>query len=158
MHTHTLIALLLLAATPAIARIVVDDSAPEPAPQKPASMCPLRKMASRMPATIRPRPGYPFMFLTRISCTGLLLGIDQDSGLRWQSPEAHDPIAFKTGQISQVKLDSHKPAGAGSSAQRIGLTNGDELPGNIVSLDDKSLVLDTCTADAFRFHAPCSVA
>jgi hypothetical protein len=29
------------------------------------------------------------------------------------------------------------------SAQRIGLTNGDEFPGNIVSLDDKILVLDT---------------
>ena len=143
MHTHTLIALLLLSATPAIARIVVDDSAPEPAPQKTGINVPAPKDGVQDAGNHSGPAEDTLSFLNKDQLHGLLLGIDQDSGLRWQSPEAHDPIAFKTGQISQVKLDSHKPADAGSSAQRIGLTNGDELPGNIVSLDDKSLVLDT---------------
>jgi hypothetical protein len=138
----TLMAMLAaIAATPSWARIVVDDDAPEPAPQQPGIHVPGpndnngKTEAAPLEDTLS--------FLNKDQLHGILLGIDPDSGLRWQSPEAHDPIVFKTGQLSQVKLDSHKAATTGQSAQRIGLTNGDELPGNIVSLDDKTLVLDT---------------
>ena len=144
-HAVPIALMALLAATPAWARIVVDDSAPEPPPQKTGIQVPAPKDAGGNPGKEQPGPVQDTLsFLNKDQLHGILLGIDQDSGLRWQSPEAHDPIVFKTGKLSQVKLDSHKAAAAaGKSGQRIGLTNGDEFPGNIVSLDDKILVLDT---------------
>lgn len=147
MNTRVLtkIALLaLLAATPAWARIVVDDSAPEPPPEKAGIHVPNPKDAGNDTGKDQAATAQDTLsFLNKDQLHGILLGIDQDSGLRWQSPEAHDPIVFKTGQVSQIKLESHKAANAAKSAQRIGLTNGDEFPGDIVSLDDKTLVLDT---------------
>jgi len=139
MNIRALILLASLAATPAWARIIVDDDAPEPAAE-PGIQAPA-------PAdTNQPAAGSEqdtLSFLNQDQLHGILLSIDQNTGLHWQSPEAHDPIVFKTGQVSQIRLDSRKAAPAAASAERIGLTNGDEFPGNIISLDDKALVLDT---------------
>jgi hypothetical protein len=144
MNIRALTFLALLAATPAWARIVVDDDAPEPAPQKTGIQVPGPNDAGNDTGKSGSAPVEDTLsFLNRDQLHGILLAIDGDTGLHWQSPEARDPIIFKTAQISQIKLDSHKPPAAAQSAQRIGLTNGDEFPGNIVSLDDKTLVLDT---------------
>jgi len=133
----------LAAATPAWARIIVDDSAPEPPPEKPGIHVPGPKDAGQDGDQARNAPRQDTLsFLNKDQLHGFLLGIDQ-SGLRWQSPEAHDPILFKTSEVSQIKLDSHKADDTAKSAQRIRLTNGDEYPGNIISLDDKTMILDT---------------
>jgi hypothetical protein len=135
--------LALLAATPAWARIIVDDDAPEPAAE-PGIHVPGPSDAGGGGAKNSAGPVEDTLsFLNKDQLHGILLGIDPDAGLRWQSPESRDPIVFKAGQLSQVKLDSHKAPSGANSGQRIGLTNGDEFPGNIVSLDDKTLVLDT---------------
>jgi hypothetical protein len=139
--TLLLAMLALLVVPPSWGRIVVDDDAPEPAPEKPGIHTPGPKDNAGKAESAQLQD--TVSFLNRDQLHGILLGIDQDSGVRWQSPEARDPILFRTGQLSQVKLDSHKLPAPAPSAQRIGLTNGDELPGNIVSLDDKTLVLDT---------------
>lgn len=142
MNTRALLRLALLPllfATPAWARIVVDDSAPEPPPEKPGIHVPNPKTGND---TGNAQAQDTLSFLNKDQLHGILLGVG-DSGVSWQSPAAHDPIAFKTQLISEIKLDSHKVDNSSKSAQRIGLTNGDELPGNIVSLDDKTLVLDT---------------
>lgn len=147
MNTRALTLLLvlpLLAAPPAWGRIIVDDSAPEPPPEKPGIHVPTP--ANPGEATGQPQAGPAqdtLSFLNKDQLHGILLGIDKDTALRWQSPEAHDPIVFKTGQVSQIRLDSHKAHAAAKSAQLVGLTNGDQFPGNVVSLDDKALVLDT---------------
>jgi hypothetical protein len=132
----------MLAAAPAWARIVVDDEAPEPAPQNTGIHVPNPNTGNGDTAPAAPLQD-TLAFLNKDLLHGTLISIDQDTGLHWQSPEARDPIVFKMGQISQIKLDSHKPPNPVASAQRIGLTNGDALPGNIVSMDDKTLVLDT---------------
>jgi hypothetical protein len=138
----TLLAMLaLLVATPSWARIVVDDDAPEPAPEKPGIHVPNPEDTGGGNASAPLQD--TLSFLNKDQLHGVLLAIDQDSGLHWRSPEARDPIIFRTGQLSQVKLDAHKPPHSIPAAQRIGLTNGDEFPGNIVSLDDKTLLLDT---------------
>jgi hypothetical protein len=138
----TLPALLaLLSATPAWARIVVDDSVPDTSPE-PGIHVPGPNDAGGDAEKTGPAQD-TLSFLNRDQLHGILLSIDSNIGLHWQSPEAHDPIVFKTGQISQIKLDSHKPPVSISAAQRIGLTNGDEFPGNIISLDGSVLVLDT---------------
>jgi hypothetical protein len=144
-------AFLALLASPAWARIVVDDSEPEPAPENAGVNVPSPAGAGAGAQTAIPQALDTLSFLNKDQLHGLLLGIDQSSGLRWQSPEARDPIVFKTGQLSEVKLDSHKASSLGRSAQLIDLTNGDQFPGNIVSLDDKILALDTWYAGRLTF-------
>jgi len=135
--------LTLLLAGPARARIVVDDNAPE----QPA------ESAIHVPGPgdttngINPATQETVSFLNKDQLHGTLLSIDDSTGVHWQSLEAHDPIVFKTDQVAEIKLDAQRPANAPVSAERIGLTNGDELPGNIVSLDGNTLVLDTWYAE-----------
>jgi len=93
-------------------------------------------------------------FLNKDQLHGFLLGIDQGTGLRWQSPEAHDPILFNTGQVYEISLDSHKAPANAASSDLVTLTNTDELPGNIISLDDKTLVLDTWYAGRLEIPRP----
>jgi len=141
MNIRALTLLVLLAATPAWARIIVEDGDPEPAPEKAGIHVPGPKDGEGAAAHAAPAQD-TLSFINKDQLHGILIAID-DSGLHWQSPEARDPILFKPGNVSQIKLDSHKAEGAAHSAQIAGLTNGDEFPGNIVSLDDKTLLLDT---------------
>jgi len=138
MKTRAFTILVLLAATPAWARIIVDDSAPEPGPE-PGIHVPAPANGSDSQT---PPQEDSLAFLNKDQLHGFLLAIDADGSLHWQSPEARDPIVFKSGEVAQIKLDSHKPAATTSEA-RIALTNGDILPGNIVSLDAQTLALDT---------------
>jgi hypothetical protein len=127
----------LLASAPAWARIIVDDSAPEPGPE------PGIQVPAPGGSTSDTAPQQDTLsFLNKDQLHGYLLAIDSGGALHWQSPEARDPIVFKNGDVSEIKLDSHKPPATTSEA-RIALTNGDILPGNIVSLDDQTLALDT---------------
>ncbi len=114
----------LLAAPAAPARIVLDDSAPEPTPgERHPGAGSERQPGEWREASSR---GYP-LFLNKDQLHGYLLSIDQGAGLRWQSTEAQDPILFNLGQVSEIKLDSHKaPAGA-KSADLVTLTNGDRV-------------------------------
>src|ERR1043166_2819118 len=83
-------------------------------------------------------------FLNKDILHGTLVAIGKDSGIVWQSPDAKDPISFKPANVIEVKLDSHKPPESASQpGHAVALTNDDELPGSIVSLDDKTLVLNT---------------
>jgi len=132
-----LILIALVAADPAWARIVVDDSAPEP----PAETIHVPGPDDNGDAAKGPQQD-SLTFLNKDQLHGILIGLDE-AGLHWQSKESRQPIIFETDQVSEIKLDSHKEPATAKSAHRIGLTNGDELPGNIVTLDDKTLVLDT---------------
>jgi len=131
--------LTLLLAGPAWARIVVDDNAPEQPAEAGIHVAAPGDTTNGGSAAAQET----VTFLNKDQLHGNLLGIDQDSGVHWQSPEAHDPIVFKTGQVAEIKLDAQRPSNAPISADRIGLTNGDQFPGNIVSLDGNTLVLDT---------------
>lgn len=139
-----LLALLaLLPTAPSRARIVIDDEAPEPGPEKPGIHVPGPNDAEGGPRSQSTPVEDTLSFLNKDQLHGILLGIDPDTGLHWRSPEARATIDFKTSQISQIRLGSHKAPNTPQSAQLIVLTNGDVLPGNIVSLDDKTLLLDT---------------
>jgi hypothetical protein len=136
-----------IATTSAWAGIMVDSSAPDQAPEKNIHVVTGADAA-------KTKAGDVLSFLNKDQLHGSLVDIDPDSGLHWQSPEATDPILFSTGQIAQIKLDPHKTPADLGSAQRVGLTNGDQFPGNIVSLDDKALVLDTWYAGRLSIPRP----
>jgi hypothetical protein len=153
MKIRALTLMAFLAATPAWARIIVDDSAPEPGPEQGIHVPTPAIGAS---ADAAPQQD-TLSFLNKDQLHGYLLAIDADGSLHWQSPEARDPIVFKNGEVSQIKLDSHQHAATISEA-RIVLTNGDILPGNIVSLDDKTLALDTLSDAAnIQYAGPTSL-
>jgi hypothetical protein len=83
-------------------------------------------------------------FLNNDTLHGSFIGSEKEGVVRWQSLEAKDPILFQTANLSEIKLDSHHPpAGVKPPAHAVILTNNDELPGNLVSMDDKVLVLET---------------
>lgn len=128
--------------------IVLDDPPSEPAPQtkKPGIDVPKPKdNAARDEEKSKAQPSSDTLrFLNKDTLHGTLLSVDQENGIRWKSPEAKEPIAFKNAGIAEVKLDSHKPPQAVAPGNHaVALTNDDELPGNIVTLDDHTLVLDT---------------
>lgn len=140
MKTRAFTLLALLAASPAWARIIVDDSAQEPAAEPGIHVPAPAGGTNGGPASAAPQD--TLSFLNKDQLHGLLVSIDNTGALHWRSPEAQDPIVFRPGNVAEVKLDSQQTP-QGVAADRIALTNGDELPGTIVSMDDKTLLLDT---------------
>jgi hypothetical protein len=138
--------LVVLGAGAARAGIVLDDAPQDttPAPATKPLAVPNPKEGVATPAGDKGAPTSDVLhFANKDSLHGTFLSFDQN-GVHWQSLESKDPIVFQTTNLSEVKLDSHRPpANAAPSAQAVALTNGDEMPGTIVSMDDKSLVLDT---------------
>ena len=133
---------LLIALGPVAARagIVLEDT--------PQDSTPAATPGTTVPKPGDTTPGKPaqtdlLRFSNKDLVHGLFLSFDKD-GVHWKSPEAKDPIVFQTVNLTEVKLDSHKPpANAPQPAQAVTLTNNDQLPGTLISLDDKSLILDT---------------
>ena len=118
------------------AGIVIDDAPQDDAP-KPA-------VSPNTAATGKPEPvADTLLFANKDVLHGTFLGCDK-AGLRWQSPLSKEPILFQLAGLGEVKLDSHHPPAANPvPTYSVSLTNGDELPGVLVSLDDKALLLDT---------------
>lgn len=130
---------LVLTVPGARARIIVDDSAPEAGPDRPGINVPGPKGDEAPEQAAAPQED-SLLFVNKDQLHGKLLGIDKD-GLRWQSHEAAAAIVFRNTNVAEVRLNSH--AAAGKDAQRVGLTNNDQLPGTVVALDEKALTLDT---------------
>ncbi len=129
------------------AGIVLDDAPQDTAPvpvTKPLAVPDPKTGAATTPAGDKgPPPTDLLHFANKDALHGTFLSFDQN-GVHWKSLESKDPIIFQTANLAEIKLDSHKPpANAAPSAHAVALTNGDELPGNIITMDDKSLVLDT---------------
>ncbi len=83
-------------------------------------------------------------FLNKDKLHGTLLGVStEEYGLKWKHVRADKPIDFALTSAARATLAARKitPGTPGKAA--VYLTNGDMLPGNIVSLDADKLVLDT---------------
>ncbi len=78
---------------------------------------------------------------------GQAVSVSGEHGLVWSHPDVEQTIAFKLTNLSKLKYaDGPKPDVQPAVEQkfdRIQLTNGDELPGAIVTLDNENLVLRT---------------
>ncbi|HWB57836.1 MAG TPA: family 16 glycoside hydrolase [Chthoniobacteraceae bacterium] len=82
---------------------------------------------------------------------GSFLGCDKSTA-RWASPAATAPIVFHNSALLQAQFGPRKmPADAARATQMVRLANGDEFPGVVVSLDDKTLVVDTWYAGRLNF-------
>jgi len=73
---------------------------------------------------------------------GKLLGINSNQ-LRWQHPDASEPIQFTMDGIEEVDFAAAPRSPALSGGCKILFSNGDLLRGKLISCDDESLTLDT---------------
>lgn len=75
---------------------------------------------------------------------GRLLAISPQMGVRWKHPDSKQAIDFSANNITRIKLDRRKATPPPSAANCvIRLTNGDELMGDLISVDAEKMELDT---------------
>jgi hypothetical protein len=85
------------------------------------------------------------------SLYGKLLEIQPGSVIRWQHPDASEPIDFKPDTAAQIDFAPrpNAPSRAHDSCKLL-LANGDTLAGDVVSCDLDSLILDTWYAGKLK--------
>jgi len=66
-----------------------------------------------------------------------------DEGVTWSHPDVKDPILFASSNVREVKLKGPFPGQDLGALTRVSLTNGDDYRGKILSMDEKSLLLET---------------
>jgi hypothetical protein len=64
-------------------------------------------------------------------------------GILWNRPDVDQPIRFDLKNLRQVVFDGGNNSPAQPKSPFVSLVNGDEIPGKIISLDDKALVIDS---------------
>ncbi|HUD47187.1 MAG TPA: hypothetical protein VMR33_10175 [Candidatus Baltobacteraceae bacterium] len=75
---------------------------------------------------------------------GKLLAIEPRNAIRWQHPDASEPIEFKADSVAQIQFPSPKPTVAQSNSScRVYFGNGDTMEGNLVSCDKDTLTMQT---------------
>ena len=82
---------------------------------------------------------------------GKLLEIQPDAFVRWQHPDASEPIEFKPASVAQIGF-APRPAATGHTEYscKLWLANGDSLAGNLVACDRDALTLDTWYAGKLK--------
>ncbi len=76
--------------------------------------------------------------------TGQLESITPTNGLRWRHADASSAIEFQPNALAEIHLGTQSPPPVTApNFCFVRLTNGDELPGNLKSLDERQIVLDT---------------
>ena len=75
---------------------------------------------------------------------GTILSVLADGALRWRRADVKDSIPFKLDNVLELQL-APRPPRTTRTAHRlvVELTNGDRLAGDLVTLNDKTLKLDT---------------
>ncbi|MEI6084340.1 MAG: hypothetical protein WCS70_08570 [Verrucomicrobiota bacterium] len=75
------------------------------------------------------------------------------TGLRWQADGAPAPILFEATNLAELQLAPRPPTNARQlHGWLVELTNGDQLTGDIVALDDQTLTLTTWYAGQLRLQ------
>lgn len=139
-------------AMPAGAELVVIDEGPESAPSvRPAIAVPApaeKTGGSRDQTDI-------LEFINRDKLHGSLLSVAPgQSGLKWKHESSAGEMEFTLPCIASVTL-SKRPAGnKAAQTSMIRLTNDDMLEGNVISLDDSKLVIDTWYAGKVEIKRP----
>ena len=94
-----------------------------------------------------------FQLLDGSTLHGALEAIDPARGIRWKHPATVAPIEFLPRNAHQIRFAQTAPPPPQSSAPhtcRFRFVNGDELTGNLVSLDAQHIELETWFAGKLR--------
>jgi hypothetical protein len=83
-------------------------------------------------------------FANEDSLHGRLMGVNPETGgLSWRHPSAEKEIAFKLDGIRRIDLSPFAKRNIPVQSAMVKLTNGDQLGGNVVSMNEETLVMDT---------------
>lgn len=82
-------------------------------------------------------------FLNGDKLRGRLSSIEADGTVQWTHPEARAPIQFSPRNLARISLDPGVGRGRPLNGFVVRLANGNELPGQILTLDQNRLVLNT---------------
>ena len=75
---------------------------------------------------------------------GRFIGLDPKKGVRWKHPAIAQELHFDPAKVARITVPrTGLPAGARHHACRVRLANGDELTGELKSLINDKLVLNT---------------
>jgi hypothetical protein len=93
-------------------------------------------------------------FLNGDTLHGNLVGIDAEKSIRWRTPDAKGEIEFTQGKLAKILVNRSSKAPTGTNkvqAVLVRLTNGDEMVGELESLDGENLVVNTVFAGTMTF-------
>lgn len=76
---------------------------------------------------------------------GSFLGISENHAITWKRDDLGEVMTLKTENIRHIILQNHAPQQAPSDFAYISLNNGDQIPGNVVALDDKNVQIESQT-------------
>jgi len=76
---------------------------------------------------------------------GSFLGISENYAITWKRDDLGEAMTLKTENIRHIILQNHAPQQAPSDFAYISLNNGDQIPGNVVALDDKNVQIESQT-------------
>ncbi len=95
------------------------------------------------PAVVSARVEEALEFLNGDKLRGRLTGIEADGTVQWAHPEAKTAIQFSPRNLARITLDPNAGRGKGKDGFMVRLANGNEIPGEVISLDKDNLVLNT---------------
>ncbi len=74
---------------------------------------------------------------------GKLRGMDRATGLKWEHPDALQPLQFRPDQLQQVRFHQHASSNAVPLPCRFRFRNGDDLFGELLKLDETAAQVNT---------------
>lgn len=105
--------------------------------------------------TAAPQDGDALKFRNGDSLHGTVVTVVPGSGLRWRRSDVKDPVMFDLANVVELRLVPRPPRTSRAVHRTVvELTNGDRLAGDIVSLNDKALVLNTWYAGTLSVKRP----
>jgi hypothetical protein len=82
---------------------------------------------------------------------GEFSGIGADSSLRWKRQDVGGEVKFNSSELRRVVLNGGEPQASLGGFSHIGLTNGDRIPGRILGLDGKRILIGTEFSGSMEF-------
>lgn len=82
---------------------------------------------------------------------GKFAGIGADDSLIWKRDDVGDEVRFKGSELRRVVLHGGEPLASLGGFSHIGLTNGDRVPGRILEINGKRVLIDTEFAGSMEF-------
>lgn len=83
---------------------------------------------------------------------GRFTGISEGPSLNWQREDLNDQVAFGIENLRHLVLRGGNPKQPLSSISLVELVNGDEIPGLLTAMDDKSVTIETSCAGTLSFE------
>ncbi len=77
---------------------------------------------------------------------GTFQGLKEGSKVVWLRDDVAVPVEYKSGQIRQVVLRGSRPLKALPSVSHVALVTGDRIPGQIVAMDARTVMVNTLFA------------